>query len=128
MSEYTFEPFQKVLVRDNDGEIWIAAFFSHLHPGGDCKYVTNCGLYYHECIPYEGNEYLVGTSDSPKPKWQPKPWELVAVRDDNEESWYARIFIRKEGSQFFCKREKGIECVPWIICEPLRKHFSVPDE
>lgn len=61
--EYDLKPFDKVLVRDNYGEVWCADFFSHMQEA-DCKFVavSNCWRY---CIPFEGNEHLVGTSDSP---------------------------------------------------------------
>lgn len=57
--EYEFKPFDKVLVRDADHEIWQPAFFS-------CKK----GLFrtigcndWGQCIPYEGNEHLLGTTN-----------------------------------------------------------------
>lgn len=59
-----FKPFGKVLVRNNDQQIWKAAFFSHCDTSRDShNYVTIPGFAYNWCIPYEGNEHLLGTTD-----------------------------------------------------------------
>lgn len=59
-----FKPFDKVLVRDDETESWNADIY--------LKYLDNTYLNYKctrgnygICIPYEGNEYLLGTTDSP---------------------------------------------------------------
>ena len=57
-----FKPFNKVLVRENDASLWRAGFYSHELDGKHCV----CGNYYPQCIPYEGNEHLLGTTDKPK--------------------------------------------------------------
>lgn len=61
--ESHFKPFDKVLVRDNSIEKWSADFFSHIH-GDNFKFVT-VGSCWEYCIPFEGNEHLIGTSNSP---------------------------------------------------------------
>lgn len=59
-NKYNLKPFDKVLVRDSEEYFWIADFYSHIENekfacvGGICKY----------CIPYEGNEHLLGTTKS----------------------------------------------------------------
>lgn len=57
-NDHNFKPFDKVLVRDYDTETWKCDFFSCI---GDRNYRCISGFYY-QCIPYEGNEYLVGTT------------------------------------------------------------------
>lgn len=57
-----FKPFEKVLVRDNDEQAWCANYFSHYKNAPDYFYVCINGIY-HYCIPYEGNEHLLGTTD-----------------------------------------------------------------
>ena len=60
--EYKFKPFDKVLVRDDDG-IWFAGIFSHLRKDGEFICV-GAGLW-EQCIPYnEKTEHLLGTSDN----------------------------------------------------------------
>ena len=58
--EYKFVPFQKVLVRDEIDDFWEINFFSHKafkYDGYRC--LDRCYLY---CIPFEGNEHLLGTN------------------------------------------------------------------
>lgn len=58
-----FKPFGKVLVRDAEGLEWYANYFSHYREY-DQGYPYACmGVYYRYCIPYEGNEHLLGTTD-----------------------------------------------------------------
>lgn len=60
--EPQFKPFDRVLMRGNDASLWKAGHYSHEWDG---KYCVS-GDYYAQCIPYEGNEHLVGTTDKPK--------------------------------------------------------------
>lgn len=57
--EHQFKPFEKVLVRDNRNEAWRAAFFSYINEYK--RYVTT-SMAWKYCIPYEGNESLLGTT------------------------------------------------------------------
>lgn len=58
--EHQFKPFEKVLVRDTYDDMWRASFFSHIKED-DGRYVTTCFTWKY-CIPYEGNESLLGTT------------------------------------------------------------------
>lgn len=62
-TEYQFKPFDKVLVRDSYNDMWRANLFSHIREDG--RYVTT-GLVWNFCIPYEGNEHLLGTTKDSK--------------------------------------------------------------
>ena len=62
LKEYQFKPFDKVLVRDDYRDEWRASFFSHIREGLS-RYVTT-GLVWKFCIPYEGNEHLLGTTNN----------------------------------------------------------------
>lgn len=53
------KPFDKVLVRDSKSDYWRATLFSHINENG-CYYCIWAGWTY--CIPYEGNEHLLGTN------------------------------------------------------------------
>ena len=56
----TLKPFDKVLVRDFDNETWEINFFSRLLDG---KHFKCLDLTYVQCIPYEGNEHLLNTTN-----------------------------------------------------------------
>lgn len=58
--ELQFKPFEKVLVRDSIDDVWRASFFSHIKEN-DGSYVTTC-VTWKFCIPYIGNESLLGTT------------------------------------------------------------------
>lgn len=61
--ECPFKPFDKVLVRDNNEQEWKINFFSHYEE--DVCYKYNClKSCYNQCIPYEGNEHLLGTNQT----------------------------------------------------------------
>lgn len=62
MKEIKLKPFDKVLVRDLDTEEWRASFFSHYNPNLLWKFRCLGSLGYKYCIPYEGNEHLLGTN------------------------------------------------------------------
>lgn len=58
-----FKPFDKVLVRDCEEHEWYANCFSH-YRGNDKDFPYACfGNNFRYCIPYEGNEHLLGTRD-----------------------------------------------------------------
>jgi hypothetical protein len=63
----TLKPFEsRVLVRDRDNDEWRGQFFSHYYNCSDRPYICIRieGLCeYKQCIPYEGNEHLLGTTN-----------------------------------------------------------------
>lgn len=63
--EPQLKPFDKVLVRIGEKEKWDIDIFSHKCEGDGLTYVCLCYRWAY-CIPYEGNEHLLGTTDSPK--------------------------------------------------------------
>lgn len=64
--KYLFKPFDKVLVRDDEDDVWKADYFSHYEEGDKIAPYVCVGSYYKLCIPYEGNEHLLGTKKSPQ--------------------------------------------------------------
>lgn len=57
------KPFDKVLVRDKNNDIWDADLFGRITEEGIFACVGN---YWDKCIPYEGNEHLLGTTNDPE--------------------------------------------------------------
>ena len=63
--EHKFKPFDRVLVRDDEEDRWRISLFAKKETDADFPY--RCmGEVYSFCIPYEGNESLLGTSNSPE--------------------------------------------------------------
>lgn len=59
----TLKPFDKVLVRGSDKQSWYISFFSHCNKLETYKYSCINGVSCAQCIPYEGNEHLLDTTN-----------------------------------------------------------------
>ena len=57
-----FKPFQKVLVRDRNNNKWQCAWFSNYDKTLPYPFITT-GSDFKQCIPFDGNEHLLGTTD-----------------------------------------------------------------
>ena len=125
-----FEPDQLVLVQYGNGGPWRLRRYSFLD--GDEHEMQDGSVWDDEHIlPYSGNEHLLGTTNSPEHKWEPKPGELVAVKDMFDKSWRSRVFVKIDEDdkyQCFCAHDDNDGYASWDLCEPLRKHFAVPEE
>jgi hypothetical protein len=68
-----FKPFDKVLVRDEKSEKWVATFYSYYRSGENYhpyNFVTiGTDDVWIQCIPFEGNEHLLGTTDMPSEEY-----------------------------------------------------------
>ena len=64
-NKHELKPFDKVLVRENNNQAWRCDVFSHMSLYDKEKY--RCiGAVWTQCIPYEGNEHLLGTTNNPE--------------------------------------------------------------
>lgn len=63
--EYDFKPFDKVLVRNSDSDVWNINLFSFIVDDNEYKYVCSSDSW-QQCIPYEGNEHLLNTTNNPE--------------------------------------------------------------
>lgn len=70
MPEHKFEPFEKVLCRDYKYSVWDVDFFGFkVKNETETSFIYRCvGNIYKYCIPYKGNEHLLGTSKDPEEK------------------------------------------------------------
>ena len=86
-----FKAYDRVLVRDKDDERWQAAFYDqYLADEEKFPHHVISGACFTQCIPYEGNEHLLGTTDSPVPK----PW-----KPELEETFF--IILHNYGESFY---------------------------
>lgn len=120
MKDFNFQPFDKVLVRDNDQQNWCCDFFSHVDVGGD-KICTGT-WYYEQMIPYnEDTKHLLGTTkayEPPKPpheyKWGDKieafyksNWqEAIFNKDDGGLRYPIRVSMRSGGEVCWVNRDQ----------------------
>ena len=61
--KHQFKPFEMVLVRDENDRNWTCNFFSYINDYGEYICIDS---YWKQCIPYEGNEHLLGTTNAPE--------------------------------------------------------------
>jgi hypothetical protein len=57
------KPFDKVLVRADNKHVWSIQFFERLNTKLKDSFVCMGGYRYRQCIPYEGNEHLLNTTN-----------------------------------------------------------------
>lgn len=67
MPEHRFEPFERVLIRDQKTDKWVVDLYGSKRKVGQYNYVCVGSLSVY-CIPYEGNEHLLDTSEDPEEK------------------------------------------------------------
>ena len=62
-----FKPFDKVIVKYNENDEWMCDIFSHMHESDyeGMQYACIGGCWKH-CLPYEGNEHLLGMTKNPE--------------------------------------------------------------
>lgn len=92
---HDFKPFDRVLVRDADDDVWRCQFYSH--PYGELHACLN-GVHV-QCIPFAGNEALLGTKDEPEPKF--KKGDAVLVWSDDSPGKRVRVYSYfRDGKHF----------------------------
>lgn len=117
IEQHKFEPFQKVLVRDKMKDEWepdlfrrcVVSCISGEHIGFKC---IGCGTYKY-CIPYDGNEHLLGTTDSPEQKHEYKFGDKVEINQSG--TWVKAIFIAHEMNEQY-----KTKCVTYILNGDVR--------
>lgn len=63
-NKFELKPFDKVLVRSSNAYEWQPELFYKINEEG--KYCTLGNVEWRQCIPYEGNEHLMGTANMPE--------------------------------------------------------------
>jgi hypothetical protein len=91
--KHEFKPFDRVLVRDANDDVWRIQFYSH--PYEDFHACLN-GVHW-QCVPYEGNENLLGTTDSPESEF--KNGDIVAVWDKNDTNKMIRVYSHYDSKE-----------------------------
>lgn len=63
-TKYQFKPYDRVLVRTYDSDRWKSDLFSYADI--ENRMYVCVGLSWRQCIPYDGNENLLGTTNKPE--------------------------------------------------------------
>ena len=81
METKKFKPFDKVLVKDTFG-VWNCAFYSHWSDEDKTHNLTSLvPAKGNDILPYEGNEHLVGSQDSPDEEVRLEEGEWIIAND-----------------------------------------------
>lgn len=138
MEKHEFKPKDWVLVRNDEKEKWKLDIFSHFVDGNSFPY--RCvGGYYDECLPYEGNEALLGTTDAPEEKHVWHAGDRVDVLSDFDGMWHSGFIVeidytrsisgfnyRVESECFKSIASNGGKV--WCKADQLRKPKEKPEE
>lgn len=135
-NEFELKPFDKVLVRDKNTKVWVIDIFEKYEDSiSEFCYKCMTSLW-KQCIPYKGNEHLLGTTESPQeecPKEETekkdevsnnygypvecfKRKDLVLCRDGEGKKWCIDVFLYNVNSSsypFRCNNNVWRECIPY---------------
>ena len=79
---HKFKTSDKVIVRNKNANVyWRFDFFSHYRNDSIHQYETIGGVW-ECCLPYEGNEHLIGSIKDPEEKDKPFEWGERLIRKD----------------------------------------------
>lgn len=142
------KPFDKVLVRDSDSDIWVTNLFERYGVGYFENSYHCIGGVWRQCIPYEGNEHLLGATDSPLKEEEQeeekqdgvddnygypveyfKQGDVVLCRDAQYGKWRITSFVGKGNEQypFECSFYIWKQCIPYEGNEHLLGATDEPE-
>ena len=148
--EFELKPFDKVLVRDSYTDVWeIDLFENDKTDVSEYGYKCLCSSWL-ECVPFDGNEHLLGTTESPQeecPKEERekkdevsnnygypveyfKRNDIVLCRDDEGKRWEIDSFLYNGNSAsypFRCNNSIYRECIPYEGNEHLLGTTDKPE-
>lgn len=115
------KPFDKVLVRDEDDESWEIDIFGR-YEEDEHVYPYRCiSEHYRQCIPYEGNESLLGTTRSPEPEFNDGD-PVIVWNNYNPNYKYVKVFKCKVDKMYRtylfdneCQYESWDNCIPFKL-------------
>lgn len=115
----TFEPFQRVLVRDFDTQNWKADLFSHVAIEYDTTFFACMGeAVWLQCIPYtDETAHLLGTT---QPYDTPKPPQVYEWGQKVE----ACAFIGEWGTAIYIGRAQNNEVLAVLEDDRIIRQFS----
>ena len=124
MNKYNFKTFDKVLGRDEDTATWYGDIFIEYRED-DYPYLC-IGSNWKECIPYEGNEELLGTDKEPiTTKWKPRDKDIFyAPRYSFYEHFVTMQYEWTNGRECNELYERGWVCRSEKECRELRDKLN----
>ena len=114
-NEFELKPFDKVLVRDSYTDVWeIDLFENDKTDISEYGYKCLCSSWM-ECVPFEGNEHLLGTTESPQEEC---PKEETEKKDEVSNNYGYPVEYFKRNDVVLCR---DAECEEWSITSFVAK-------
>lgn len=89
-NDFTFKPYEKVLVRDSEKSVWVATMYSnYVKRNKMFKHKCVDGYVHLYCIPFKNNEHLLGTTNN---FFMPKKGDVVYCIPVGDVYMYPRVF------------------------------------
>lgn len=89
-NDFTFKPYEKVLVRDSKKSVWVATLYSnYVKRNKMFKHKCIDGYVHLYCIPFKNNEHLLDTT---KDFFMPKKGDVVSCIPLGDAYMYPRVF------------------------------------
>ena len=97
-----FKPFEKVLVRDFESNVWRANFFSHYNNDKEYKYACVYNVWKY-CILFKKNEHLLGTNKCYNKKELSLFQKVIAwnTEDCKIKGYFLEIVTFPDGYKFY---------------------------
>ena len=122
-NDFTFKPYEKVLVRDSKKSVWIATLYSnYVKRNKMFKHKCVDGYVHLYCIPFKNNEHLLGTT---KDFFMPKKGDVVYCIHVGDIYKYPRVFHHYDyDTRFYVTEEyssinnQEITYSMHSVCEP----------
>ena len=111
METKKFNAFDKVIIKSQIDECWSCDLYSHLDKDtGMHETINRCGLKDEDILPYEGNEELVGKTDSPEEEVRLEEGEWIIcfgnMSDVEEDDDYCLAkFIRVQEAKIYASNK-----------------------
>ena len=113
--EFELKPFDKVLVRDSYTDVWEIDLFEYDKTDvSEYGYKCLCSSWM-ECVPFEGNEHLLGTTESPQEEC---PKEETEKKDEVSNNYGYPVEYFKRNDIVLCR---DAECEEWSITSFVAK-------
>lgn len=121
-----FEPGQPVVYRTELSLVWNYSLYNrittngteHLVVGGYCTRDK-------DILPYNNNtKHLIGTVNS-YVEWEPEPYTVIAVRDDNKVNWKYRLFVcMDDENRYVCKTDGNTVEYAWQYATSIEESLK----
>ena len=115
-----FTVFEPILIRTSKHDRWTADFYDYLDDNSKEHWTVAGSLVSDSNIlPYNEETKHLHNTVGEFSKWKPKKGEPILVRDDDDERWTLRIFLRMHSDCYVCTHElETVHSHVWVQAKP----------